>query len=124
MAGNTKLMGFAPKVGIVLERWGEKTAVKVSEDSLEAIRHACIHVLPPHCPQREWELGDAIVDYDEVFGRVVIKMTPELAAELAEHLKKYKDVDMHSDLLHLPDALEREVKAHEDYIDEREPWVE
>lgn len=125
MAGNTKLMGFSPDGLLVFQRWGMKSAITVSKESLEAIRHACIHVLPAECPQKEWTLGDITVNYREDYGRIVIEMSPDAADELAELLHSLKpDGVLEGDLFRLPEAIDEQRQVHEDYIDEKEPWVE
>lgn len=125
MAGNTKLMGFAPSGDLVFERWGKKVKVKVSPESVETIRHACIHLLPAECPQRDWTLGDVTVDYREDFGRITIEMSPETADEFAEFLHSYRQqAGLEGGLFALSDALDEQRAVHEAYVDEKEPWVE
>ena len=125
MAGNTKLVGFSPKGEIVLERWGVKTKLQVSPESMGSIRHACIHKLPAECPQAEWDLGDVTVNYREDFGRIVIEMSPETADDFSEFLYSYRQqAGLKGGLFHLTEALDKARAEHEAYTDEKEPWVE
>lgn len=124
MAGNTKLIGFTPGGDIVLERWGERARATVGPEGLEAIRHACIHVLPAECPQAEWDLGDVTVNYREDFGRIVIEMSPETADDFSEFLYSYRQqAGLEGGLFHLTEALDKARAEHEAYTDEKEPWV-
>ena len=124
MAGNTKLVGFGPRVegkpGIIhLARWNGEATVPISEESLENIRSACYNDLPKQPQQgKRDDLSNFRVHYDESVGRVHVDTSPQIAETLAllfEDCIK-NDVPLnHGMLREWVHSLKDAAQAHESY---------
>jgi len=133
MSGNTKLVGFQPRLDdgsgvILLERWGEKRDVIISGESLDKIREACMS-LPQMPKQRVRDATNNFnVRYDESVGSVHVAMSPAIAQTMALLLKDCIEAGAplkHDKLESWICSLEKAVKAHLDYHNrEGEPGVE
>lgn len=95
MAGNTKFMGFGvseegSSTGLVhLERWGGKTSVPVSADSLNSLRKACYQDLPKAPPKEGkgvWTDFNAAFDDTGLSDGIDVKLSATGAALLREVL--------------------------------------
>lgn len=124
MAGNTKLRGFDVKSdAVMLERWGKQKMVPISSASVAALRHACKNDLPIK-PAMQPRSSDTYIEYDSMYGRVNIRMSPETAKEFADFLDgasfEHKFKECHYDLV---DDVRRVLKEHADYTNTDEPGV-
>jgi len=126
MAGNTKFMGFTPDGKVQLERWGGKSTVAVSPESLSALRVACYSELPKGPQQRRRDdLDDFHVGYDEQVGRVRVDMDPATAAYLADRLEFFRDDEVVEKIAPWANDLRVAVQAHHDYHNtDGEPGIE
>lgn len=132
MAGNTKLVGFQPRLDdgsgvILLERWGSQENVIISGDSLDSIREACLKL--PQAPKQQESVKDGFTaKYNESMGRVDVAVTPQIAETLVLLFKDCIEagVPIRHDLVGTWICdLEKAVKAHHDYHHkEGEPGVE
>jgi len=124
MAGNTKLMGFAPNGKIQLERWGKSVEVKISNNSMKLIRDICTSELPTHPPDPPGGLSDANAGYNSAMGRVFIELTPRLAEEVASILDDMRTIIQNDATLELPGQIRRAVVAHKEFVNRDEPGLQ
>lgn len=116
MAGNTKLMGFAPDGTLTLARWGEQVSCKISLVSIGKIRKLCYEALPMSPPRKSFlHASDFVVEYQEDTGRVRVDMSIGRAEELVDIGEL-----MTSESVTLRGAVEDHHKFHET---ENEPGV-
>lgn len=112
MAGNTKLIGFKAGNKAVLERWGGRTDVELSEASIRILTDAVrdkLPLLPPLLPSGD----DFLARFDPGTGRVLIDMSIETAARSHEGWE-----------IEWVDSLKQAVQDHRDFFSKDEPGLQ
>jgi hypothetical protein len=127
MAGNTKLIGFDVKSSkIKLRRWGEDVMVKVSPESVEAIRKVCTYDLPRKPLPHHTGLFELQVQYDESFGQAVVRMNPAVLERLIGYLRSTPEKEaefLNHHFVELVGGLDQALEDHRNYTDVDEPGL-
>lgn len=123
MAGNTKLIGFSNDGELVLERWGKRAKVSVSEPSLTAVRHACSNALPSK-PNVPFRTCSSAVGYDSTYGRVSVELSPEFAKKLCDYIDKGPGWKEELKLDDMAEGIKEALEEHRNYTNTDEPGVE
>jgi hypothetical protein len=128
MSGNTKLIGFAAGNKAVLERWGDRTEVELSSNSIRLLTDAVRDELPSKPPVLE-PGDDSLAHFNPQTGRVLIDMDSAAAESLTKrleaskvtlHILSEKEAERVGDWI---SSLKRAVQAHKDYFDRDEPGL-
>ena len=137
MAGNTKLLGFAPDGTVLLQRWGKKASVKLPAESIQILRDACYNDLPKKPAGQFIPITEFRAQYDERTGTIEIEVSAGAASKVAKALGIISFAHQHSvgDQKQNPESaeelkgwsarLEDLVAEHKRYLDTKdEPGVE